>query len=158
MLVRDLKPALRDTAIQEALVRSRRWWHGSPDGSFAHAVWIQLLKDISRKGEGGRDENVQREVKDALNDWAYEGELWYVEGHGVDRTFLNRMMREWCFIGEGRDLPIDDSKDYYIVDEGTRVCSRCKKEHHISQYHRSISGREGRLAMCKYCRKHGEAR
>lgn len=148
MLVKDLKSADRDAAIQEVLIRSRTWWHGSGHGALAHGMWIQLLKDISRKG----GPQIERDVTQALREWNTGNDLWYIEGHGVDRGFLNRKMREWCFIGEGRDLPIKQAAKYYSRMEGDRVCNRCLKSWPITEYHRNENHPEGRNVTCKYCR------
>jgi len=153
MHVYDLKPSDRDKVIAMAKDLTRPLWPYTPDGAMAHAKFVQLLKDL---GSTKRDTEVWRKRHQTeLDKWNEDVEFWYVEPFGILKEFLQRLMDKWAFTGPGQDLPAvkHSIKVKPMQMEGTQVCIRCNKEHHITKYWKGPHYANGRVPECKYCMK-----
>jgi hypothetical protein len=136
MRVCDLKPSQRDAAAIEASHRTRGLWPNTPEGSLAHAVWSQLIRDLSKI-----------QSKDwALADLNGTDHHWWLEGFGVGRPFLLNRLHEWSFLGDGKEIPGEANPK-----AGLGKCSDCKQYKHYSNFAKDLNQSSGIKSICHPC-------
>ena len=143
MLIHELHQLERTKVVDEATIRTRYLWPDSHEGSLAHGVWGQLLKDLSTR----------KHHLNAVDDWVSRKDHWYAKGFGVDQVYLDELLNGWAFLGEGRDLSMTTIKRYVSETEGSKVCRTCGEDKPLTDYHRHVHGKDGRMIHCAECRR-----
>ena len=143
MLIHELGKKERMLAVEEASVRSRKDWGDGPDASMHHGVWAQLLKDLASPTAH----------KKAVEEWYGHEAHWYLAAHGIDQAKKDEELRQWVFLGEGRDLEVTEIEGYESISEGSRICSTCQIEKPYVEFHRTSANRNGRASSCMVCRR-----
>ena len=144
MLIHELGKLERTLVIEEAAVRSRYLWPEGADASLAHGVWSQLLKDLATTDQHRK----------AVEDWLGAADHWWTTGYGVGQEYLDERLREWAFLGEGREMEIPK-----IVPKArkatSQVCRTCNKDKPIEEYYSGTRTAGARFGSCRPCREDG---
>ncbi len=135
-LILDLNQKDRDAVVDEAAYRAWDWFPPTPEGILCHAVFVQLMKDLARP----------QMHEEALEDLMGCEDHWWLEGAGVKRPYVLNRLREWAFIGDGKDMPAELNPEV-----GTAPCSRCKQRLPYDMFHKAPSSPSGLHPYCKPC-------
>lgn len=84
----DLPRRQRDKFVHWCIEITRHLWDSTPNGALAHAVWSQMLKDMGQS---------ERAREKAIWDWVATDDHWFIEGHGLNRYYLNQMLEKWGY-------------------------------------------------------------
>jgi len=143
MLIHELGKKERMLVVEEASIRSRYLWPEGAEGSLAHGVWSQLLKDLA---------TLKQHFK-AVDDWEGARDHWWVAGFGVAQEYLDSLLRSWAFLGGGREFEVTTVEEYESETEGTKACTLCKEEKKMTEFYRTANTKSGRQGQCAECRK-----
>ena len=135
-LVYDLHYEDRDMIIAEAAVRTQHLWPSKPEGALAHSVWVEFIKDLARQ-------HLHDGAMDDLNGTDCH---WWIEGMGVGRPYLMKLLRDWGFIGDGVDFGVE-------LDPmaGQLWCSGGKHYAPGDAFARELSAVRGVRQTCRDC-------
>ena len=141
-LVHHMSGLDQTRAAYVASGRTRQLWPETPDGSMAHAVFSELLKDLADPKQHHK----------ACKDWHWSGDHWYLDAFGVDRSYLHNMMIRWGFIPDNIPLHHEHNYSYGAQDTGkTKRCKTCGVSKDLNEFHSDKTQSDGKKGHCKPC-------